>query len=158
MLRRRDQGRSRGSQGNLRQRIHSAALLKRVLDSARLRRMSAANLEQGTIRFHTDSAAIRSRKSSFGRGPEAALILSRTWDTFDVAGITQVIAGFEMTNLRRTCAHVVQLISAAHSGSDLLPSLRKRSPPAKGRFAITATPCSLASGKRRRSASRSPTE
>ena len=88
--------------------------------------MTAANLEQRTIRFHIDSAAIRSRNSSFGRGPQPAFILSRTWDTFDVAGITQVIAGFEMANLRRTCAHVVQLISAAHSGSGLL-----RTPPEK---------------------------
>jgi hypothetical protein len=42
MLRRRDQGRSRGSQGNLRQRIHSAALLKRVLDSLTGERGSAS--------------------------------------------------------------------------------------------------------------------
>jgi hypothetical protein len=66
MLRRSDQGSSRASQGNLRQRIHSAALPKSVLDSARVRCMTAANLEQRTIRFHIDSAAIRSRNSSFG--------------------------------------------------------------------------------------------
>ena len=52
-------------------------------------------------------------------------MLSRKWDTFDVAGIAQVIAGLEITNLRSTCAHVVQLISAAHSGSGLLRTRRK---------------------------------
>ena len=82
-------------------------------------------------------------------------MFSRMWSTREVAGMAQVTAGCDTTNLRKNCAQLAQSISAAHPGSGLPATTRNRSPPSNGRLITTARPRSAASGRRSRSASRS---
>ena len=75
-----------------------------------------------------------------------------------VPGMVQVTAGWDSTNFSSTCAQLVAPISAAQAGKGRSRSRRSRPPPPKGRLMITAMPRSAASGRMRRSASRSSAE
>ena len=63
---------------------------------------------------------MRARSVASGSRPWAACMLSRRCVTCEVAGIAQVMAVCEITNFSRTCAQLVQSISAAHAGSGRL--------------------------------------
>src|SRR5438309_4895295 len=103
-------------------------------------------------------APMRSRVASSGSEPTPAVMLSTRCSSRLVAGITQVTAGWARIHLRKNCAQLWQPNAAVHAGS-AWPRTRWKSPPSEnGRFTRTAMPRSRASGRMRRSASRSPSE
>ena len=75
--------------------------------------------------------------------------------TLEVAGIAQVTAGCETANLRKYWAQLAMPSSFAQGGNGFPLTLSKSPPSWNGRLTRTAIPRSAASGKRRRSASRS---
>jgi hypothetical protein len=101
---------------------------------------------------------MRARVLSSGKPPIPACMLSMRCSNLLVAGMAQVTAGCEITNLSKNCAHVAQPISLLHGGNGLLRNFAKTAPAAKGRLIRTATRLSAASGNKRRSASRSTIE
>ena len=93
-----------------------------------------------------------------GKGPKPAFILSSACCGLDVAGMTQVTAGFEIMNLRKNWLQVSILYSFVHVGRILVLTLLNNLPSPKGLLIKIAVPCSLATRNKFFSAWRSSIE
>ena len=66
----------------------------------------------------------------------------------DVAGMTQVTAGWEIINFKKNSDHVLIFSCFAQSGTVLFLACRNKLPPSKGRLMITAIFFRFASGSK----------
>jgi hypothetical protein len=79
--------------------------------------MSAVNGSMGRGYTLSRWRTIRARIAGSGSRPRSAPMFSRMWSTREVAGMTQVTAGWETMNLSRNWDQLAQSISAAQAGS-----------------------------------------
>src|SRR5690606_12258722 len=99
----------------------------------------------------SQNRSISRRSAASGSRPRAAAWLSSRWRTCVVPGIATLIAGWDTTYFRSSCAQLAASISAAKSGNSRSRTRAKRLAafrrPPNGVFAITARPRSWASGR-----------